>query len=186
MNRLLLMVLLLLGASVVKADAQVFDALREGGHVVLLRHALAPGIGDPAGFSLDDCSTQRNLSAEGRAQAKALGEWFRAEGFAGMPVYTSQWCRAWDTAQGLGLGEPVHHPGLDTFFHDRGRRDAILADLNGLLEDLRVGSSAVLVTHQVNITALAGGGVGSGEGVVLRLADGGEVVVIGRLRLPPQ
>ena len=92
-------------------EAALWAALREGGHVALMRHAIAPGVGDPAGFRLDDCTTQRKLSAQGRAQARAIGERFRANGIATAAVFSSQWCRCLDTARELALGEVARRLG---------------------------------------------------------------------------
>src|SRR5688500_16468822 len=85
-------------------EAELFEALRTGRAAALLRHALAPGIGDPAEFRLDDCATQRNLSAAGRDQARAIGERLRAQGITQAEVYSSQWCRCLETARLLDLG----------------------------------------------------------------------------------
>src|SRR5512147_3106171 len=75
-------------------DAAAWAALASGGHVLVLRHAATdPGVGDPAGFRLDDCATQRNLSADGRRQARAWSERVAARGVAIGPVLSSRWCR---------------------------------------------------------------------------------------------
>lgn len=161
------------------AESTVFDALRDGGHVLLLRHAIAPGFGDPAGFDPSDCTTQRNLSADGRAQARALGARLRAEGLGNLPVLSSVWCRCQETARELALTEPVVHAGLNSFFQDRARRDTIVAALRDLLAALADGDSAVLVTHQVNIQAITGRSVASGAGLVVRPDATGQVVVVG-------
>ena len=82
----------------VHAQSEPADALRrltEGGHVLMIRHALAPGTGDPPEFRLGDCATQRNLDERGRTQARAIGDWLRARGVTAAEVYSSQWCRGW-------------------------------------------------------------------------------------------
>jgi phosphohistidine phosphatase SixA len=180
LTALILVVGLSTGAAAAAGDS-LWEALAAGNHVLLLRHALAPGVGDPPGFQRDDCATQRNLSAEGRQQAQALGERLRARGLQHLAVHASHWCRAWDTAVALGLDTPQRHDGLDSFFQQRARRDAILDALRDLLRDLHGGPGAVLVTHQVNITAMTGLTVGSGEGVVARIAPDGSLTVLGRL-----
>ncbi|MFO1062139.1 MAG: histidine phosphatase family protein, partial [Dongiaceae bacterium] len=81
----------------------VFAALRAGGHAILVRHAIAPGGGDPPGFVLEDCATQRNLSDEGRAQAARLGQRLRQHGVAVDRVLSSRWCRALETARLMAL-----------------------------------------------------------------------------------
>ncbi len=163
-------------------EAALWAALREGGHVALMRHAIAPGVGDPAGFRLDDCTTQRKLSAQGRAQARAIGERFRANGITTAAVFSSQWCRCLDTARGLALGEVVAFPGLNSFFADRGEEARHTAAVRALIgERARSPLPLVLVTHQVNITALTGVFPASGEIIVLRV-DGDTPSVAGRIR----
>src|ERR1700709_143069 len=80
-------------------EAEAWNALRAGRHVALMRHTDAPGgAGDPAGFRLDDCATQRNLSAKGRADAQRIGARLRLEGIAIEKLVSSPWCRCMDTA----------------------------------------------------------------------------------------
>jgi broad specificity phosphatase PhoE len=142
-----------------------------GADVLFLRHALAPGTGDPAGFRLEDCSTQRNLSDEGREQARALGNAIRASNLPVAQVLTSQWCRARDTATLLNLGDPVDEPGLNSFFGNSDARAPTLDTLTKTLATLPDGIT-VMVTHQVVITAITGQTVPSG-GAVLYDVDTG-------------
>lgn len=95
-----------------QADEAIWQALEEGGLVILMRHALAPGIGDPPEFERDRCETQRNLSEEGRAQARAIGEVFRERDISIGAVYSSRWCRALDTAELMQLGDVEPAPWL--------------------------------------------------------------------------
>ena len=111
--RWIVAILFLLPASVAAND---WDALTEPGAFAIMRHALAPGTGDPADFRLDDCTTQRNLDARGREQARAIGAAFRDRGITFDVVLTSQWCRTRETAELLGLGEVVEAPALNSFF----------------------------------------------------------------------
>lgn len=149
------------------------------GQVLLLRHARAPGVGDPAGFRLGDCQTQRNLDAAGREQAAQLGARLRALGWAGAPVYTSRWCRARDTATLLGLGPVVELPALDSFFAEPTRRTESTAALREFLRQRpRDAPPTVLVTHQVNITALTSIVPREGQGVLLHLTGDGEFRVV--------
>ena len=163
--------------------AAVRDALRAGGAVVLVRHAQTePGVGDPPGFRLDDCATQRNLSAAGRVQAQRLGRLLAQAGVPLAEVRSSRWCRCVDTAR-LAFGRVEPWPPLDSFFADRGRERAQTEALRGwVLEPggpgLRVG-----VTHQVNLTALTGEWTAMGEALVLR-AEGGAPRVLARLPVP--
>ena len=104
-------------------------ALNRLGIVVALRHALAPGICDPSGFLLGDCTTQRNLDSRGRAKARAIGDTLRHAGLGRAPVYSSRWCRCLEAAELLALGPVIPLPALDPFFGEpalRGTRDAAL------------------------------------------------------------
>ena len=163
------------------ARAKAWQALAEGGHVALMRHALAPGIGDPSAFRLGDCSTQRNLSAAGRRQAREMGERFRARGIEVAAVHASRWCRTLETARLLDLGEVVPTPALDSFFRDRGEANHRTRAARQLVRDWPGKDTLILVTHQVNISALVGGGVASGEMIVVKPSDDG-LVPVGRIR----
>ena len=164
-----------------EASAEGWEAMRRPGAIALMRHAYAPGTGDPDDFRLGDCSTQRNLNDAGRDQARRIGEAFRANGVEVDRVLTSQWCRSAETAALLGLGDPEPLPSLNSFFDARQRRAeqtaATVAFLRSQPEDRRL----VLVTHQVNITALTGRGTASGEFVVIDLTPAGEVEVLGEI-----
>lgn len=165
------------------ADENPWQALRSGAAVGLLRHALAPGVGDPANFRLEDCATQRNLSEAGRQQARAIGAAFRRNGITSARVLSSRWCRCLETARLLDLGPVEPFPPLESFFAERERADAQTAALREFLARPYAGPPRLLVTHQVNITALTNVVPRSGELIVVQpLADGG-VRVIGRLEL---
>lgn len=156
--------------------------LNEGGYVLMIRHANAPGIGDPPGFKLDDCSTQRNLDEAGRAQAVAMGAWLRARGMQRAEVYSSQWCRCLETARLMNLGPVKPLPALNSFFERPAEAEATTRTLRAFLAERSPGSPPlVLVTHQVNISALAGTGLGVGEGVLLELRPGGAPRMVGHL-----
>lgn len=162
-------------------DAALWRALASGGHVALMRHATAPGVGDPPGFRLGDCSTQRNLSGAGRAEARAVGERFRANRVAVRKVATSQWCRARDTAAEMAIGPVVEEPRLNSFFDAGDREGPIATSRAAVLEALAPGPVTVFVTHQVNVTALTGVYPASGEIVVAR-RKGEELEVVGTLK----
>lgn len=163
------------------ASEATWQALKEGGLVILMRHALAPGIGDPAAFELSQCDTQRNLSAQGRAQAEAIGLSFRERAVPIGAVYSSRWCRALETAELMSLGPVEPMPWLDSFFRQRSERETRTQAAREQIAAWQGPGNLLLVTHQVNITALTGGGVSSGERVVVRPTAGG-LVVVGRLR----
>lgn len=139
-------------------------SVREGA-VYFLRHAIAPGSGDPPDMRLDDPGSQRNLSNAGREQAVAIGEALRAAGVAESLVYTSEWARCRETAELLGFGPPVATTGLNSFWERRETKDAVMAELKTLIEQLpEAGPPVIFVTHYVNIRAITGRAVGSGKG----------------------
>ncbi|NKC31227.1 histidine phosphatase family protein [Falsiroseomonas selenitidurans] len=165
-----------------RAEAEPgWAALRQGG-IVLFRHAIAPGGGDPPGMRLGDCSTQRNLDAAGRAQARRIGAAFRERGIAVGAVLASAWCRAQDTAALAFPGRVAGEPAFDSFFADRSTVAAQTEAARRLLRGWSGPGALVVVTHQVNITALTGIFPASGEGVVLRRAEGGDLEVAGRIQ----
>jgi len=179
---LLVLALLLWSPATGQADMEtaLWAALKNGDHVALIRHASAPGTDDPPGFRLDDCSTQRNLSEAGREQARSIGTRFREHGIENVVIYSSQWCRCLETAKLLDLGKVNRFPGLNSFFRDGSREAVQTAEVRALINERPKGTSLVLVTHQVNITALSGVFPQSGEIVVLR-PDGENLTVVGRI-----
>ena len=163
-------------------QAALWEKLRAGGHVALLRHALAPGTGDPDNFVVDDCSTQRNLSAEGREQAQRIGTRLRQHGINKARVYSSQWCRCLDTAELLGLGPVEELPIINSFYQRWQRREEQTQALQEWLTNQTLdGGPIILVSHQVNISALTDTYASSGELVIIRLTDDNQVEVIGSI-----
>lgn len=143
------------------------QALRQGGCVLLLRHARTePGVGDPPGFRLGECSTQRNLSEAGREDARAVGRWFAAAGLRPQAVRSSAWCRCIDTAQ-LAFGASVPWPPLDSTFDSPSLSPSATQALRDALAGIPPRRFEVWVTHQVNITALTGEVPAMGEGLVV-------------------
>lgn len=153
--------------------------------VAIMRHAIAPGGGDPAGFRLGDCSTQRNLDETGREQARRIGAAVRDAGVAIDRVLSSQWCRCLETARLLGLGEVEELPSLNSFFQDRSTAGAQTSETRRFLAALPADETAFLVTHQVNITALTDIFPASGEVLLLRIGTGGQAEVLDRILVRP-
>jgi len=137
------------------------------------------------GFVLGDCATQRNLSEQGRQEARRLGDALRAVGVRDADVRSSQWCRCLETAALLAVG-PVHAaPYLNSFFAGRGDEAAAARALRGaVLQKLDSRRPTLLVTHQVNITAVTGIVPVEGEVVFVRATAAGGVDVVGRARVP--
>ena len=184
-----LLALLLMPLAVAQAqdegEAALWRALKSGEAFAIMRHAIAPGTGDPAAFTLGDCSTQRNLSAEGRAQAETIGARFRKQGITKAAVHSSAWCRCQDTAALLVLGEVETLPALNSFYQRSGRAEQT-AETRAWLTAYEGPWPLVLVTHQVNISALTGRYAASGETIVARIGPGGEVEVLGALSARPE
>jgi len=185
--RLFLTMSLVLFSWPAEATPELWAALKQGEAAALMRHALAPGTGDPAGFDLRDCATQRTLNSAGRRQARAIGEVFRANGVAEAEVRTSEWCRCQETAALLGLGPAVPLPALNSFFQDRSERALRTRALKEFLSARAGERPLVLVTHQVNITALTDIFPQSGEIVFVAVPAGADepVRVLGRLLPAP-
>ena len=193
-SRLLVVVAIVVGLTAEDAGARdgdtaaVWQALGAGGAIALIRHAEAPGFGDPPGFRLDDCATQRNLSDEGREQARRIGRAFRDAGIAVDRVYSSEWCRCLETAELLGLGPVEPFPALNSFFERPENREPQINILVPWHRGARPDGVFVLVTHQVVISALTRKGARSGEIVVVRPrgggADGNPIEVLGSLPPP--
>ncbi|MFY3383680.1 histidine phosphatase family protein [Paracidovorax sp. MALMAid1276] len=168
-------------------DAAAEALLRQGGVVAAFRHSLAPGTFDPPGFRLDDCRTQRNLSEEGRAQARSVGRWFRQRQLRPDKVLSSPWCRCVDSAtQAFGsppevwaaLGSPHGRPETAGAQHLRELRAALSA------ASARSGSFEVWFTHMFVLSELAGVNTGSGEALILRAGPDGRAEVLARLVIP--
>lgn len=182
------LVLLLCGAlgagPAAAVDQQDWSAAMAPGAVLIMRHALAPGTGDPDEFDVADCKTQRNLSQAGRNQARAIGSFLRAKGLRFDLVLSSAWCRCQETARLLDLGSTTVLPALNSFFQELHREEGQTADLNSYLDALPQGKRVLLVTHQVNISALTGKFTRSGEILVLQRGQG-RIQVTGNILIDP-
>lgn len=165
-------------------DEAAWSALKSGRHVVLIRHAITEsGIGDPPGFKQGDCSTQRNLSAQGRSDAKRIGEAFRSRNIPIADVLSSRWCRCLDTAR-LAFGRATPAPMLDSMFNDKEKPgEEKVREVHAAISRRPSSGNLILVTHNQNIQALTGVSVASGELVVVN-PESGKLRVIGRINLP--
>ena len=163
-------------------DAGLWALLRGGGHVAVMRHASTEsGVGDPPGFRLEDCGTQRNLSAAGREEASRIGAAFRAHGVPIGRVLSSRWCRCLETAR-LAFGRVEPWPPLDSIFGDRHPVPDQTGEVRTLAGQSPDSGNLILVTHGVNIRALTGVFLAQGEIVVLTPQGNGAFRIAGRLR----
>ena len=168
--------------NVLADQIEITDRLKAGGHILMIRHALAPGNGDPPNFKIGDCSTQRNLNETGRTQARNIGDWLRANGVSSARVYSRQWCRCLETAKLMELGPVQELPALNSFYERIQDREPNLSDLNDFISRQPAdGELIVFVTHFVTISAVAGESVSSGEGVLVELDRDAGYKVVGNL-----
>jgi broad specificity phosphatase PhoE len=166
------------------ANDELWDLLRRGGQVVLVRHTVTdPGVGDPQGFRLEDCSTQRNLSEEGKEHAKRIGEAFRLHRVPVARVLTSPWCRCVETAS-LAFGTAEISPPLSNLFGRSEARNKAVEELTAMVGEPRSGSNLVLVTHGSTILALTRIPVNMGEIMVLTPQGQGRFALAGRFNVP--
>ena len=159
--------------------SELSEALKKSDAVLLMRHALAPGIGDPAGYKLQDCKTQRNLDATGRAQAQKTGQWLKAQGVGNALVFSSAWCRCKETAENLAFGTPALEASLNSFFDDMRQGPQSNLNLQKFIANqlkAKGDKALVLVTHQVNITQFTGETVGSGDMVLAKVNAAGKMI----------
>ena len=163
-------------------QASTWALLQRGGHAVMLRHAITePGVGDPPGFRLEACATQRNLSEQGRRDARALGEALRAHRVPVGRLLSSPWCRCLETAR-LAFGrEPELEPALGNLFGRSEREASQVAALRVLVGHVPAGGNLFLVTHGSTTFALTGVSPATGELVILAPQAGGTFRVAGRL-----
>lgn len=162
-----------------QAEAAIVDDLKDGQHVLLIRHADAPGYGDPTGYVIGQCSTQRNLGDYGKKQAMAIGSWLNKQGIDKAQMMSSPWCRCSDTAQLMDLGPVKIEPSLGSFFDDMSLEKKQTKELEQLIKsELEKQSKApvILVTHHVNIRAFMGKNVNQGDMVLVKVNKNGEYV----------
>jgi len=159
--------------------AALADDLKDGQHVLLMRHADAPGYGDPAGYVIGQCQTQRNLGDYGKKQAKAIGSWLRGQSVSKAQMFSSPWCRCSDTAQLLDLGSVRMEASLGSFFDDMSLEKKQTKELEQLIKselDKQSKLPIILVTHHVNIRAFMGKNVSQGDMVLVRVNKNGEYI----------
>lgn len=159
------------------ANASLASDLQDGQHVLMMRHANAPGTGDPTGYTLDQCSTQRNLGDYGKRQSKAIGEWLSNQGIQNAQIFSSPWCRCLDTANLLNKGPVKIEPALGSFFDNMSLEKKQTKELEVFIKNTlspQVKKPLILVTHHVNIQAFTGKAVGVGDMVLVKVNKNGE------------
>jgi phosphohistidine phosphatase SixA len=151
------------------------------GYVLLMRHALAPGVGDPPNFKVNDCSTQRNLNDEGRAQASEMGQWLQRREIKILRVESSRWCRAKETAELLNLGTVRLNRNLDSLFQETNLEShpQTASIKKRIVSHRNTRGLLVFVGHFVNFQAVAQTSLESGEGVLVRATSTGEIKILG-------
>src|SRR5712692_2011467 len=171
-------------AAAAEDASSLWAALRAGGHVALVRHAgTVGGAGDPPGFRLDDCATQRNLTDKGRAQARRLGELLRAEAVPVGKVLSSQWCRCVETVALMGLGTPELAPTFNNAFTLRDRVAELTAGARAIVAAWTGPGALVVATHGANILPLTGVMPEEGSLVVVKAdpTSSAKLRVLGRI-----
>ena len=155
--------------STVKADLnkKLINQLKEGGKLIFIRHAYAPGSGDPDNFNLNDCSTQRNLSKEGKKQAKYIGEFFKNKKIKVDKVLSSEWCRCKETAV-IAFSDYKTESFLNSFFSDKFRKnkDLQIKNLKSYIDKWDKKKNLIFVTHYVVILEILDYAPSSGEIVI--------------------
>jgi len=158
---------------------EVAERLKTANHVLLMRHAYAPGVGDPAGYSLENCESQRILNDQGKQQSVRIGQWLRDQGVAKADVYSSIWCRCQQTAERLGLGPVTVEPSLASFFDEPAKapeQNRRLQEFVAKALKTKGDRALVLVTHHVNIQEFMGQNIGSGDMVLVRVNAQGKML----------
>lgn len=159
--------------------ADLAKDLTDGRHVLMMRHADAPGFGDPPGYQLSQCSTQRNLGELGKKQSEIIGQWLKNQGITTARVLSSPWCRCLDTASLLNLGSVTSTPELGSFFDEMSLEKQQTRNLEKLIKSkLASGPKTplILVTHHVNIQAYTGKVVNVGDMVLVKVNQNGQHV----------
>lgn len=178
-NRIIQRLILLLSCLLIvsHASAELLQDLQDGQHVLLMRHADAPGYGDPVGYVIGQCATQRNLGDYGKKQAVAIGQWLSKQGIKSAQVFSSPWCRCLDTAKLLNKGPVNVEASLGSFFDNMSLEKSQTKKLAVFIKDTLANKPkepVILVTHHVNIEAFTGKVVNVGDMVLVKVNKNGE------------
>lgn len=165
-------ILVLTQSKLATAQSELANKLNDGAHILLMRHADAPGYGDPRNYQIGQCATQRNLGDVGRKQAKNTGDWLSSQGITQAKVYSSPWCRCIDTATLLNKGEVKKEMTLGSFFDDMSQAKKQTDELTKFISTERKQfpkTPIIMVTHHVNIQSYVGEVVNSGDMVLVKV-----------------
>ena len=163
----LLIIISLVFSNQVFSEDKILESLEEGGKIIFIRHAYAPGGGDPENFNINDCSTQRNLNDEGITQSKFIGEFFKTKRIKIDKVLSSEWCRCKDTAK-FAFNDFETFDALNSFYDAKFamNRSKQIDDLKKYINTWESDSNLIIVTHYVVISALLSRGTSSGEMII--------------------
>ena len=163
----LLIIISLTISNQVLSEDKILESLKEGGKIIFIRHAYAPGGGDPQNFNINDCSTQRNLSDEGINQSKLIGEFFKTNKIQIDKVLSSEWCRCKDTAK-FAFNDFETFDALNSFFSAKFAKNEKkqIKDLKNYIKNWKSNKNLILVTHFVVISSILNIAVSSGEIVI--------------------
>ena len=151
----------------INSEKKVADLLKGGNKLIFIRHAYAPGNGDPTNFKLKDCSTQRNLNNKGIIQSKEIGKFFLKNKIKVDKVLSSEWCRCKDTAM-FAFNGFTTFDALNSFFDPRfeNNKDKQISDLKDYIKNWKSEKNLVLITHYVVILEILKTGANSGEIII--------------------
>lgn len=184
MKKIILSILLVISNNLFAqnlSQKDLWQLLQQKDHFAMIRHAYAPGFGDPDNFDVNIRSTQRNLNVVGEKQAKAMGDLFRKNGISKAEIYSSYWFRCYETAVLMGLGKVQKFEGLNSFFQDHYDESKVSNELKLWLQRKKSELPLILVTHQVNITNLTNYFPDSGEIVVVKKLGNNRYEVAGTI-----
>jgi len=174
---LIILSLLCTQSKLATAQTELANSLYDGQHVLLMRHADAPGYGDPKNYQISQCATQRNLGDFGRKQAKGIGDWLSSQGVDQAKIYSSAWCRCVDTATLLNKGAVKKEASLGSFFDDMSQAKKQTDELTKFIATERKQHPKmpiIMVTHHVNIQSYVGMVVNSGDMVLVKVDPTGK------------
>ena len=159
--------LLVLNTNLSYSENSLVQDLKLGKKIVFLRHALAPGNGDPDNFDINDCKTQRNLSSKGRLQSEKIGNFFKINNIKIDKVLSSEWCRCKETAE-IAFENFQTFNALNSFYEARFSKNKSkqIEDLKNFINNWDSDSNLIIVTHFVVISELLNKGTSSGEMII--------------------